>query len=204
LVVKIPAFLAEDSKIDEVISRARHREALILDVRGNPGGSEELLLHLIAGIFSRDVKVAERRGRKEQKIRIAKSRGDQAFNGKLVVLIDSASASAAEMLARTVQLEKRGTVIGDRSSGSVMEAKISPYGGGVGEDFSYGFEVTVADLIMADGKTLEHAGVTPDELLLPSAYDMAAGRDPVLAGGRVRWRKNDIRSRKSALSNRMA
>jgi C-terminal processing protease CtpA/Prc len=34
---------------------------------------------------------------------------------------------------------------------------------------------------MADGKSLEGTGVTPDETVLPTAEDIAAGRDPVLA-----------------------
>ncbi|MFY9607231.1 MAG: hypothetical protein WAU45_01290, partial [Blastocatellia bacterium] len=38
-----------------------------------------------------------------------------------------------------------------------------------------------ADLIMSDGRSLERIGVTPDETLLPTAADIAAKRDPVLA-----------------------
>jgi C-terminal processing protease CtpA/Prc len=41
--------------------------------------------------------------------------------------------------------------------------------------------VTDADIIMRDGMSLEHLGVMPDELLQPSAQDLATGRDPVLA-----------------------
>ena len=36
-------------------------------------------------------------------------------------------------------------------------------------------------MIMTDGKSLEHTGVTPDEILLPTAADVANNRDPVLS-----------------------
>jgi C-terminal processing protease CtpA/Prc len=52
---------------------------------------------------------------------------------------------------------------------------------GVQTAFFYGVSVTDADLVMADGGRLEGVGVLPDELILPTASDLAAGRDPVLA-----------------------
>ncbi|KAF0249701.1 MAG: hypothetical protein FD167_901, partial [bacterium] len=44
----------------------------------------------------------------------------------------------------------------------------------------YGASITQSDLIMTDGKSLEHIGITPNEIILPSASNLAAEKDPVL------------------------
>jgi hypothetical protein len=103
------------------------------------------------------------------------------FTGSLIVLVDSRSASAAEMFARIVQLEKRGTVMGDRTAGAVMESQFFAHSVGLGAVAFYATSVTVADIRMADGMSLEKAGVVPDQAILPTAADLAARRDPVLA-----------------------
>jgi len=167
--------------LGSLIKRARTHQALILDMRGNPGGAIETLKYLLGGTFEKEVKIGKRTRRKELKPEVAKSRGRSAFTGKIIVLVDSESASASEMFARIVQLEKRGSVIGDRSAGSVMEARHYTHQVGVDIVLFYGTSITESDLIMTDGKSLEHAGVTPDEVVLPSAADLASGRDPVLA-----------------------
>jgi len=137
---------------------------------------------LLGGIFDKEIKIGDRVGRKEKKPEMSKAMHNH-FTGKLVVIINSNSASAAEIFARIVQLEKRGVVIGDRSSGSVMEARHynEQMGSGDGTYIFYGVSVTESDLIMSDGKSLEHVGVVPDEIVLPSANDLGAGRDPVLS-----------------------
>ena len=45
----------------------------------------------------------------------------------------------------------------------------------------YAASITESDLIMTDGKSIEHVGVTPDEIVVPSPQDLASGRDPVLS-----------------------
>lgn len=181
LIWKMPAFDLPKDKIDGLMDKARKCKALILDLRGNGGGYEETLLRLIANLFEHDVTLGDAVERKGHKVIVAKTRGKDAFKGQLVVLIDSGSGSSAELLARVVQLEKRGTVIGDRSAGAVMRAQHISYTEGQDTVVFYGLSVTVADLVMSDGKSLEKVGVSPDELLLPTPEDLAAQRDPVLS-----------------------
>ena len=179
-ILKFPGFYFNESEIDTMIDKARKHKAFIIDLRENPGGSVETLKDLVAGVFDREVKMWDRVGREEHKPMVAKARGHH-FEGKLIVLIDSRSASAAELFARVIQLEKRGVVVGDTSSGSVMEAKHYNYQSGMDTVVFYAASITDADLIMTDGKSLEHVGVTPDEVVLPTAPDLASGRDPALA-----------------------
>jgi len=181
IIWKMPSFDLADRQVDAIIDKARDRKAVIIDLHGNSGGSEETLLRLIGNFFDHDVKIGDLKRRKETKALIAKTRGDRAFKGQLVVLVDSDSGSASELFARVVQIEKRGIVIGDRTAGKVMRARYYDHVVGAGPVIPYGVSITDADIIMTDGKSLERAGVTPDELLIPTASDLATKLDPVLS-----------------------
>jgi len=183
MIWKLPIFMLTDDQIDSFLKKANNHKAVIIDLRGNPGGAEENLSRLLGGVLDHEVKVGDRVERKAAKPFTAKSRGSHAYSGKLIVLIDSGSASSSEIFARVIQLEKRGKVIGDQSAGAVMEARRFEFSQdkAFGEYLPYGVQVTIADLKMTDGKSLEHHGVVPDELLLPSPEELAAGADPQLA-----------------------
>ncbi|MBI4481930.1 MAG: hypothetical protein HY652_03470 [Acidobacteria bacterium] len=180
IVWKMPQF-DDEQVVDRMMEKARKKKALILDLRGNPGGAVSVLERLVGYLFDRDMKIADLKGRKEIKPIKSKTRGDRAFKGKLVVLVDSESGSSSEFLAHVVQLEKRGTVAGDRTAGAVMRAKYHGHELGMERVVFYGATITDADAITPDGKRLEKVGVTPDVLLLPTAADVAAQRDPVLS-----------------------
>jgi C-terminal processing protease CtpA/Prc len=177
---KLQSFVLDYDKADKAIGIARKHSALILDLRGNPGGSIDTLKWIVGSLFDRDIKISDRIEKKETKAMVAKHHGSP-FTGKLIVLVDSGSASCAELLARVVQIEHRGTVIGDRTAGAVMEAMYYQESEGTDNVVRYGFSITHANLMMGDGKSLEKAGVMPDEVVLPTGADLAAGRDPVLA-----------------------
>ncbi len=182
IIWKMPQFNLTRDEVDVQIDKVKSHQALILDLRGNPGGAEETLLRLIGNLCDHDVAVGEMKRRKETKPMTAKTRGEGGFKGKLVVLVDSESASASEVLARAVQLEKRGVVIGDRTSGKVMRSRVYPHQMGLDTVIIYGVNITDADIIMSDGVSLEGAGVTPNLVLLPEAMNLRAHEDPVLSG----------------------
>jgi len=180
LIWKLPAFALSPNEVDEMIGKIKKRQALILDLRGNGGGRVDMLVRLISHFFSEDVTIGERKERKKSETELAKTVGKNPFQGKLIVLIDSNSASSSEIFARVMQLEKRATILGDVSAGAVMTSIHYPHEVGMDIVAPFAVSVTIADLIMKDGKSLEHTGVTPDEKILPTAQDLANRRDPVL------------------------
>jgi C-terminal processing protease CtpA/Prc len=177
---KMPAFYLDKGQVDDFVEKARQHKALVLDLRGNGGGSVDTLGFVVSGLFGREVKIADLKGRRPMKPQVAKAR-KEPFAGEVVALVDSGSGSASEILARVLQLEKRGRVVGDRTAGAVMRSRYHPLEMGIDRVILYGMSITDADLVMADGKSLERVGVSPDVATLPTPEDIAAGRDPALA-----------------------
>lgn len=180
LVWKFPGFDNDRDQTNRALRAARNTSAIVLDLRGNGGGAVASLQYLLGHFVGRKTLLATlvgRHGRKPVYIQPQKPR----YTGKLFVLINSESASAAELFARVVQLNHIGTVVGDRSSGMVMEAYDLGFAYGLASTAFYGLSVTINDVVMADGHSLEGVGVTPGVTVLPSAADLAAGRDPALA-----------------------
>lgn len=97
---------------------------------------------------------------------------EKPFNQPLVILMNSASASASELAATALQSLGRARVIGDTSCGCLLGylgyAKVP--GGGALAYSEIGFT-------FADGRRIEGTGLLPDEAVRPNAADLASGRD---------------------------
>jgi carboxyl-terminal processing protease len=146
---------------------------IVIDLRRNPGGS---LLHLqrVAGaVLGDDVLLGTRRtANSSEPMKSWRFRAH--YQGPVAVLIGPSTGSAAEILAASVQDQRRGKLIGRPTNGSVIPAELFglPDGGKM--------MIPVSDFVRSDGRRIEGAGVQPDIWVLPSIEDVRAGRDAAL------------------------
>jgi len=184
---KLFSFVVDKNDIDKMMKQASAYPKLILDLRGNGGGYVFIEEYLLSHFFRREVKIADMVTKKKTEKRSTKPLGKEEYKGEVAVLVDSDSASAAEMTARVLQIEKRARIFGDVSSGSVMTSIQVPFMSLL-EATTYdaaviraGMSVTIGDVIMSDGTRLEHTGVIPDEAVVPTADALVERTDPLLA-----------------------
>jgi C-terminal processing protease CtpA/Prc len=182
LVWRLRGFSRQGSPMREDAARLRRAKAVVLDLRGSGGRSQAALEELVGNLFDREVTVATVQERGEKKPITVKPAA-APFAGLLVVLVDAGTASFAELFARMIQLEDRGIVIGDRTSGRAQIAKTFTEKVRVGVEPARvsAISVTVGGFVLRDGKALDSAGVMPDLPVRPTGGDLAANRDPALA-----------------------
>jgi carboxyl-terminal processing protease len=185
VVWKLSSFEKRGRAIQEGVERVRRQPAVVLDLRGNGGGDSDALRRFTGAFFPdpAPLTIGWLHSRKGTRALTAEPWEEgRGYTGRLVVLVDSDSASASEVFARTVQLHKRGLVVGDVTAGAVMMARTHVMMGSRDHRFvPYAVSVTEAAVELPNGDTLEKTGVTPDEVVLPTAEDLRAGRDPMLA-----------------------
>lgn len=179
LVWRMPTFNIDDRDLDRALGKAHDFPALVLDLRGNTGGAERALQRLLGAFVERPDTIGVLHRRTERRLLVITPR--RRFAGRLAVLVDSRSGSAAELFAHTIKMRSRGVVLGDRTWGGVRRSVVHGHQIGTQTVVFYAVSVTDAEVVMDDGSRLEGVGMTPDEILLPTGTDLAAGRDPVLA-----------------------
>jgi len=102
-----------------------HAQRLILDLRGNPGGSVTYAVEIASEFFPKNTVVFRTQGRKRDVDTTYVTKRDGDFRLlPMIVLIDERSASAAEALAGSLQDHDRALLVGRRSFGKAIMQSI--------------------------------------------------------------------------------
>ena len=204
-----PGVTAHFTGVEEVMGKVKGSRALVVDLRGNPGGAFDVLesfaskfdqdqtsftfglnpargspdvLERFVGYFDRDpTEIAEEIDRDTRHKIFSKPHHPSYSDIPIAVLVDSESANNSEVVARHLQRTGRAVIIGDKTAGHVSVARQFMQKIGADPAVFYGVQTTVAQVLFPDGKGLEITGVTPDIMCIPTAADLAAGKDPCLA-----------------------
>lgn len=159
----------------------------VIDLRGNPGGIGILAMGLAGFFVPQQEQVLGTMVRRDSKLKFTVNPRAEIFTGPLAILIDSGTASTAEIMAGGLQDLGRARIFGSRSMGAALPSVIERLPSG---DL---FQYPVANYISRNGKTLEGEGVTPDQTVALTPALLAAG-DPVLDAA-LKW----IHAQKSLL-----
>jgi carboxyl-terminal processing protease len=137
-------------------------QALILDLRWNPGGLLEQAVDVCEKFLPKGELVVTTEGRNpsQNSTRRAMGRGDELHNMPMVVLVNLGSASASEIVAGCLQDLKRAIILGDKTfgKGSVQSIiPLAPMPEGVPA-----LRLTTAKYYTPSHKVIHEEGITPD------------------------------------------
>ena len=151
---------------------------LVIDLRNNPGGLLSEAIR-VSDAFLEEGEIVSTRGRGESDIQHAYARpGDISGGLPIVVLINSGSASASEIVAGALKDHRRAIVMGTRSFGKGSVQTITPMPG------HGAMRLTTARYFTPSGVSIQAKGISPD-------IEVALARIEKLEGGPVR--EEDLR-----------
>ena len=177
LVLRLAGFPeAIAASLEQAVTQAaaeRAPKAVVLDLRGNPGGMLREAVR-VADTFLGGGEIVSLRGGSPLRHRSWQADASELLAGlPMVVLIDARSASAAELVADALQHNRRATVMGQRSFGKGSVQTVMPLGENKGA-----IRLTTAYYHGPSGQSVHRVGVTPDIELIDASRSGAAGRAP--------------------------
>ena len=151
--------------VEQLIAELKQNDvdALVLDLRGNGGGSLNEATQF-AGLFIDEgpvVQVQDSSGN----VRVHRDRDPKiSYQGPLVVLVDRFSASASEIVASAIQDYQYGMVVGETTfgKGTVQQLiDLNSFGSNTKARLGQ-LKTTIAQYFRINGNSTQHKGVVPD------------------------------------------
>ena len=141
--------------------KAQGMQALVLDLRWNPGGLLEQAVDVCEKFLPRGDLVVTTEGRNpsQTSVRKARGRGDELNNMPMVVLVNLGSASASEIVAGCLKDSKRAIILGEKTFGKGSVQSILPLADGSA------LRLTTAKYYTPSHKVIHEEGITPDRVV---------------------------------------
>ena len=145
--------------IKDLQAKNPHMKGLILDLRNNPGGLLDQAVG-ISSLFLDGGEVVSQRGRDPKDIERYNARpdGDMLHGLPMVVLINSGTASAAEIVSGALKDRHRAAIVGLTSFGKGSVQTIIPLRGGD----AGALKLTTARYYTPSGRSIQKTGIEPD------------------------------------------
>lgn len=150
---------------EQLASLDREPKSVILDLRDNGGGLVAQAIET-ARYFIPGGTVFFETGRDQTKLEEYKVSSERFLNVPIVVLVNSNSASASEILAGAIQDHGSGTLVGETTYGKAVVQTVFPMptGGAL--------KLTTKRYLTPDKRDLSKKGLTPDVEIIPSVEDL--------------------------------
>jgi carboxyl-terminal processing protease len=163
-----------DKAISEINIKMKQLDAVVIDLRGNPGGYLQSAVHIAGEFFRNKAVVIEEDASGKQTPYETKRIGNLQKIPGVYVLIDGGSASSSEILAGALRDNIKAVLVGEKSfgKGTVQEPI----------DFSdkSSLHVTIAKWLTPSKFWVHKVGLTPDHDVKITDEDLKAGKDPQL------------------------
>ncbi|HUV52180.1 MAG TPA: S41 family peptidase [Dehalococcoidia bacterium] len=146
---------------------------IILDLRDNPGGTLNAAVTVASQFLAEGIVISAVDGNGEKQS-LSVEKGGLALDIPLVVLVNSNSASASEVVAGALQDYERGVIIGTQTfgKGSLNHFRELSDGSAI--------YISIGRWFTPDGRQIEGHGLTPDIIIDRTEDDIAQGKDPQL------------------------
>lgn len=156
-IIKLPAFQnnSREKLLEGLIGLNAPISGILLDLRDNPGGVLTSAVS-VASLFMNDTDVVQVQARQNES-RVLPTQGNAILEPlPMIVLQNRYSASAAEVLASSLQEQNRATIVGEISYGKGSVQSVIPL------NDEQAVKLTVANYMTASGKQIDGIGVEPD------------------------------------------
>ena len=157
---------------DKAVAQLGNPKGLIIDLRGNPGGFFDSAIYAGNEFVAKGVVLAKQEDKQGKQEVFKSTRNGKLQNVPIVVLVDSGSASSSEILAGSLQQNKRATIVGEKTYGKGTAQSVI--------DFSDGssLHITILKWLLPNGDWINKDNpIKPDVEVVYTNEEFVAGND---------------------------